>query len=135
MQEIKKDVALDQGTTHHFFSPLSVNLLIEKAPLGKTHQNSVRTVTVTANLHGTKGHSQIAGGDFLFQHLANLMAVTGTGFWRFADCDAGSLFVVLAKVWHLQFHATSLYFILDILDALAYFYVNILAAALATSSK
>ena len=138
MQEIKKDVTLDQGPSHNFFSLLFVNLLIEKAPLGKTHQNSVRALTVAANLHGTNGQLQIAGGNFLFQDLTNLVAVTITGLRRLADCYAGSLFIGLAKVWHLRFHATSLYFTLGILDtlvALAHYYVNILAAALATSSK
>ena len=118
MQQIKQDVALDQGPTYHLFGLLSVNPLIEKAPLGKAHQNSVRAVTVTANLHGTNGHPQIAGGDFLFQHLANLMAVTGTGLRRFADCYAGSLFISLAKVRHLRVHATSLYLDLGNFDIL-----------------
>jgi hypothetical protein len=141
VQEIKKDVALDQGPTHHFFSPLSIDLLIEEAPLGKAHQNPIRTFTVAANLHVTNGYPKIVGGDFLFQYLANLMAITGTGLRRFADCYAGSLLIGLAKVWHLRFHATSLYFILGnlgilvISETLAHFYSNILAAALATSNK
>jgi hypothetical protein len=108
VQEIKKDVPLGQGPTHHFFGQLSINLLIEKAPLGKAHQNPVRTVTVAANFHGANGQSQIHGGDLLFQYPANFMAVTTTSSRRFADGYAGSLLIVSAKVWDLRFHSTSL---------------------------
>ena len=137
MEEIKEDMASDQGPFYHFFGLLSIDLFIEKAPLGKAYQNTVRTVTVATNLHGTDRHPKITGGDLLFQYPANLFTVTRTGFrWR-TDRYAGSLVIGSAKVRGLKFHATSLYFILDILvilDTLAGFYSNILAAALATSS-
>ena len=108
MQEIKKYVALDQGPTYHFLGLLFVNLPVEKPPLGKAHQNPVRTITVAANLHFANGYPQIASGDFLSQNPTDLMTVTGTGLRRFADCYAGSLFIGLAKDWDLRFHATSL---------------------------